>query len=90
MNISFQNIILLCESTTFKYLLIYTYIKSIKKKISKANSFIYDDGLFFGEFYHLYPQLRTNNASFRMLRRITPNTFDYILNFITPELFFCD
>lgn len=49
----------LCESTTLKYLLYKNY------KRSRANSFIYDDRLVFGEFYHLYPQLRTDDALFR-------------------------
>lgn len=83
MNLSLQKKILLCESTTLKYLLYKKYLKKYKR--SRANSFIYNDRLVFGEFYHLYPQLRTDNALFRAYTRMTPKTFDYILKFITPE-----
>lgn len=53
---------LLCESTTLKYLL---YKKYKNNKRSRANSFLYDDRLVFGEFYHVYAQLQTDNALFR-------------------------
>lgn len=85
MNLSFQKKMALCESTTLKYLLYKNYKKN---KRSRANSFIYDDRLVFGEFYHLYPQLRTDDALFRSYTRMTPKTFDYILESITPEFDF--
>jgi len=50
-----------------------------------ANTFIYNDRLTFGEFYHLYPQLRSDNGLFRAYTRMTSETFDYILEIITPQ-----
>jgi len=82
MNLSLQKKMLLSESTVLKYLL---YKKYKKNKRSMANTFIYNDRLTFGEFYHLYPQLRSDNALFRAYTRMTSETFDYILEIITPE-----
>lgn len=73
---------LLSESTVLKYLL---YKKYKKNKRSMGNTFIYNDRFTFGEFYHLYPQLRSDNALFRAYTRMTSKTFDYILKKNTPE-----
>lgn len=35
--------------------------------------------------FTIYPQLRTGNALFRVYARMTPEIFNYILEFITPE-----
>lgn len=51
MNLSLQKKMLLSESTVLKYLL---YKKYKKNKRSMANTFIYNNRLTFGEFYHLY------------------------------------
>lgn len=61
------------------------YKKYKKNKRSTKNTFIYDDRFIFGEFYHLYPQLRSDNALFRAYTRMTSETFDYIVEKITPE-----
>lgn len=82
MNLSLQKKMLLSESTVLKYLL---YKKYKKNKRSMANTFIYNDRLTFGEFYHLYLHLRSDNALFRAYTRMTSETFDYILKIITPK-----
>lgn len=84
MSLSLQKQLLLLESAEVKYLL---YKKYLKKR-SHLNSIIYKDRLVFGEFYHLYPQLRKNETSFRSYTRMTTDTFDYILNLISPEFDF--
>lgn len=56
-----------------------------KKKRSVLNSIIYKDRLVFGEFYRLYPQLRKDETLFRSYTIMTIDTFDYILNLISPE-----
>ncbi|VVC46241.1 Hypothetical protein CINCED_3A008541 [Cinara cedri] len=50
-----------------------------------ANTFIYKDRITFGEFYHLYLQLRSDSVLFQAYTRMTSETFDYILEIITPE-----
>jgi hypothetical protein len=50
-----------------------------------VNTFIYNNRFTFVEFYHLYPQLRSDNNLFRAYTRVTSETFDYILEIITPE-----
>lgn len=50
-----------------------------------ANTFIYNDRFTFGEFYHLYPQLRGDDALFRVYTRMSLETFDYILEIISPD-----
>lgn len=45
---------------------------------------MYRDGFVFGEFYHLYPQLRVNTITFQAFTRMNPDTFDYIVNYIRP------
>ena len=78
MSSNLQKQLFLFESTTLKYLL---YKKYLKKRRSVVNSIIYKDRLVFGEFFHLYPQLRKNETYTRM----TTDTFDYILKLILPE-----
>jgi len=82
MSSNLQKQLFLFESTTLKYLL---YKKYLKIRRSVVNSIIYKDRLVFGEFFHLYPQFRKSETSFRSYTRMTTDIFDYILKLISPE-----
>lgn len=55
------------------------------KRSFHTNSDILKDRLVFGEFYHLYNQLRNNDVLFRSYTRMTVETFDYLVEMIRPE-----
>lgn len=48
---------------------------------------IYKDRFEFGEFHHLYTQLRADDNLFRSYTRMTTSTFDYIKDAIEPECY---
>ena len=56
-------------------------LKKVQRKRRKTHQ-IYIDRLNFGEFHHLYPQLRVDKNAFRQYTRMLPDTFDYIVSFI--------
>lgn len=72
MSLNLQKQLFMFESTALKSLL---YKKYLKKRRSAVNSIIYKDRLVFGELYHLYPQLRKNESSFRSYTRMTTDTY---------------
>lgn len=82
--LTFEQKLFLTESFAIKYVL----YKKYKKNKRTASNVIYNDRLVFGEYYHLYPQLRENELSFRSYTRMSTKTFDYILEAITPEFDF--
>ena len=49
-----------------------------KRRIRQKTRVIYRNRLIYGEF-HLYPQLRADEKTFRQYTRMTINTFDYIV-----------
>jgi len=75
-----QKSIILAESIGVKY---YLYKKYIKKK-NKINSILKNRKMF-GEFYHLYSELRDNENLFHAYTRMSTITFDYIVESIKPE-----
>jgi hypothetical protein len=50
-----------------------------KRRIRQKTHVIYWNRLIYGEFHHLYPQLRADEKAFRQYTRMTINTFDYIV-----------
>lgn len=55
------------------------------KKSHRTNAIILNDRMIFGEFYHLYPQVRSNDVFFRSYTRMSIKTFDYVQEMIKPE-----
>ena len=80
MSFSIQQKIILAESICIKH---YLYKKYIKKK---TNNFILKNRKTYGEFYHLYRELRNSNETlFYTYTRMSIKTFDYIVECIRPE-----
>lgn len=50
-----------------------------KRRIRQKTHVIYRNRVIYGEFHHLYPQLRADEKAFRQYTRMTINTFDYIV-----------
>lgn len=71
---------MLAESIGVKY---YLYKKYIKKK-KNINSILKNRKMF-GEFHHLYRELRDNENLFYAYTRMSTTTFDYIVESIKPE-----
>lgn len=63
-------------------------MRKIEKKRDKKHT-IYRDRFHFGEFHHLYYQLRSDENAFRQYTRMTPDTFDYILDAIRESCYHC-
>ena len=61
-------------------------LKKVQRKRRKTHQ-IYIDRLNFGEFHHLYPQLRVDKNAFRQYTRMLPDTFDYIVEAIEHRTF---
>lgn len=59
------------------------------KKKRKSKHEIYKDRLHFGEFHHLYAQLRADENAFRQYTRMIPSTFDYIVETIRDSCYHC-
>lgn len=55
------------------------------KKSYLTNAIILNDRMVFGEFYHLYNQVRCDDVLFRSYTRMSVETFDYIVEIIRPE-----
>lgn len=57
-----------------------------KNKRRKAVHEVNKNRLVYGEFYHLYPELRQDSARFFEFLRMSINTFDYILMKVKDRL----
>jgi hypothetical protein len=60
-----------------------------KRRIRQKTHVIYWNKLIYGEFHHLYPQLRADEKPFRQYTRMTINTFDYIVEKIHAACYQC-
>lgn len=67
------------ESTYLKYII----LKYKKKRLPTQQ--IYKDRFVFGEFHHLYKNLCSDAALFLTYTRMSIETFDYIVEKITPD-----
>lgn len=54
-------------------------------KLHRTNAIILQDRIVFGEFHHLYNQVRCDDALFQSYTRMSVETFDYIFEIIRPE-----
>ena len=79
--------LLLTDNILLKFKIL-SKIKKEKRK-RKAKHLIYWDRLNFGEFHHLYHQLRSDESAFRQYTRMTTRTFDYILEEIREICYHC-
>lgn len=79
---SAQRKMLLSESLAFK---LYTLKK--KRKRNSINQILFKDRFEFGEFHHLYCELRSNEKLFHTYTRMTISTFDYIKKAIEHECY---
>lgn len=76
-----QRKILLSESLAMKFII-------LKKKYMRNSVHqIYKDRFEFGEFHHLYVELRADEKLFRSYTQMTPSTFDYIKEAIEQECY---
>lgn len=60
-----------------------------KRRVRRSTSIVYLDRAKYGEFHHLYEKLRNcprGPELFRGYSRMLPETFDYIVNSIAPEI----
>jgi hypothetical protein len=69
--------ILLIENSLVKLKILQKLKK--KRRIRQKTRVIYWNRFIYGEFHHLYPQLRADEKAFRQYTRMTINTFDYIV-----------
>nr|CAI5829818.1 unnamed protein product [Callosobruchus analis] len=75
--------ILLAESTYYRRIL--KWRKERLNKRHKTNTIFLERGEY-GEFHHLYEKLKSCPALFRSYSRVLPETFDYIVEAITPKM----
>jgi len=76
-----QRKMLLSESLAVKL-----FFLNKKRKRNPVHQ-IYKDRFEFGEFHHLYTQLRADDNLFRSYTRMTTGTFDYIKEAIEHECY---
>lgn len=63
--------------------------KLAKRKKKRSPHEIFRNRLIFGEFHHLYQQLRADSNAFRQYTRMAPATFDLIVEAIRDECYHC-
>ena len=82
MSLSKLELLFLSENSYVKHILQRTNTRMRNRHFIDQ---IYKDRINFGEFHHLYCQLRENNNLFYQYTRMTQNTFNYILEAIREK-----
>jgi hypothetical protein len=75
--------ILMCDNVVLKMLILRRRNRPRKRN---PTNIIFLERMKFGEFHHLYRQLRTSPNLFHNYCRMLPTTFDYIVNAIKSEI----
>lgn len=60
-----------------------------RREIRKTTHTIYRNRLVYGEFHHLYLELRADESAFRQYSRMTITNFDYIVENIRDVCYHC-